>query len=233
MRLQNALRDGDTLARFGGDEFGIVLTGISGTEDAIGFAKRIQQKVTAPFSLNGHQIFTSISIGIAMSSEEYDNSEHILRDADIAMYYSKERGHDYTVFDNSMHTKAVNLLQLEIDLRQAVEREEFVVFYQPIISLETGILAGFEALMRWNHPERGMISPAEFIPLSEDTGLIVPMTLLLLREACKQLCRWRWKSPTNKSLMLSVNLSGKHFTEDSLVDQVRGILEETKSSRIV
>jgi diguanylate cyclase (GGDEF)-like protein len=227
MRLKNAIREEDMLARFGGDEFGIILNGIGKRAEAVDFAERIKEKISVPFSLDGYQVFTSVSIGIAISGPEYENPDQLLRDADIAMYYAKENDEDFAVFDKNMHSKASNLLQLETDLRYAVERKEFMVYYQPIIWLETGSLGGFEALMRWKHPTRGMISPSEFIPLSEGTGLIVPMTSWLLREACETLCRWREMSPANKSLVLSLNLSGKHFKQETLVQEVRQVLEET------
>jgi EAL domain-containing protein (putative c-di-GMP-specific phosphodiesterase class I) len=177
--------------------------------------------------LQAHHVFTTPSIGIAMSNAEYEHPDDILRDSDIAMYHAKERGEKCALFDRDLRTRAVNIMKIESDLRGAVEREELRVFYQPIISLDTGRLAGFEALMRWQHPERGLVSPAEFIPVAEDTGLIVPMTIWILRAACTQLSRWRWQSPSNRSLLVSVNLSGRHFTEPDLVQQVSQIVQET------
>ena len=151
-------------------------------------AGRIQEKLQSPFNLSGHEVFTTTSIGIAMSSTGYDHPENMLRDADTAMYRAKAQGKAcYEVFDKGMHARAVYLLQMENDLRRAIDREEFRVHYQPIVSLDTGQLAGFEALIRWQHPERGFISPGDFISLAEDTGLIVPIGMWILKRACQQL----------------------------------------------
>jgi EAL domain-containing protein (putative c-di-GMP-specific phosphodiesterase class I) len=152
----------------------------------------------------------------------------MLRDADTAMYRAKAQGKAcYEVFDKGMHTHAVYVLQMENDLRRALDREELRVYYQPIVSLDNGQLAGFEALIRWQHPERGFINPADFIPLAEDTGLIVPLGLWILKKACHQLSQWQWQSPANRSLFMSVNLSGKQVAQPSLVNQIKDILEET------
>jgi EAL domain-containing protein (putative c-di-GMP-specific phosphodiesterase class I) len=152
----------------------------------------------------------------------------MLRDADTAMYRAKAQGKAcYEVFDKGMHTHAVYLLQMENDLRRALDREEFRVFYQPIVSLENGNLAGFEALIRWQHPERGFVNPADFIPLAEDTGLIVPIGMWILRKACQQLCQWQWQSAANRNLFMSVNLSSKQVSQPDLVARIRDILEET------
>ncbi|HZH34448.1 MAG TPA: diguanylate cyclase [Pyrinomonadaceae bacterium] len=226
-RLEHIVRQGDMVSRLGGDEFALVLINIGEVEDAAQFAERIFETISQPFKLHGHQVFSAPSIGIAMSSAEYEQPDDILRDADIAMYHAKENGGGCAVFDRELRTRAVNILRIETDLRYAIEREELRVYFQPIIALESGRLAGFEALMRWQHPERGLVSPVDFIPVAEDTGLIVPMTIWILRESCMQLSRWRWQSPLNRSLLVSVNLSGKHFTQPDLVDQVRQILHET------
>jgi len=151
-----------------------------------------------------------------------------LRDADTAMYRAKAQGKAcYEVFDKGMHTHAVYLLQMENDLRRALDREEFRVYYQPIVSLENGNLAGFEALIRWQHPERGFVNPSDFIPLAEDTGLIIPIGMWILRKACQQLCQWQWQSAANRNLFMSVNLSSKQVSQPDLVSQIRGVLEET------
>lgn len=226
-RLERIVRQGDTVARLGGDEFAIVLVDINTVEEATKFAERVKDAISQPYQLHGHQVYTAPSIGIALSNAEYVLPDDILRDADIAMYHAKERGGGCAVFDRELRTKAVGIMRIESDLRDVVERGELRVFYQPIISLDSGRLAGFEALMRWQHPERGLVSPAEFIPVAEETGLIVPMTIWILREACTQLSRWRWQSPLNRSLLVSVNLSGKHFTQPGLVEQVSQILHET------
>jgi EAL domain-containing protein (putative c-di-GMP-specific phosphodiesterase class I) len=179
-----------------------------------------------PFNLNGHEVYTTASIGIALSTTGYDHPENILRDADIAMYRAKDNGKArYELFDTVMHTRAVALLKLENDLRRAIERQEFHVYYQPIVSLETDQIAGFEALVRWEHPERGFISPDEFIPLSEETGLIMEIGQWVLHEACRQMRQWQISF--QRPLMLSVNLSGKQFIQPNLIEQIKSILKET------
>ena len=227
-RLESCIREVDMVARLGGDEFAILLDGIPTQAEATNMAQRIQEKLLTPFNLSGHEVFTSTSIGIALSSTGYDHPENMLRDADTAMYRAKAQGKAcYEVFDKGMHTHAVYLLQMENDLRRAIDREELRVYYQPIVALDNGQLAGFEALIRWQHPERGFINPADFIPLAEDTGLIVPLGLWILKRACQQLCKWQWQSPANRGLFMSVNLSGKQVAEPELVGQIRDILEET------
>jgi len=227
-RLESCIRDVDMVARLGGDEFAILLDGIPNQAEATNMARRIQEKLQSPFNLSGHEVFTTTSIGIALSSTGYDHPENMLRDADTAMYRAKAQGKAcYEVFDKGMHTHAVYLLQMENDLRRAIDREELRVYYQPIVALDNGQLAGFEALIRWQHPERGFINPADFIPLAEDTGLIVPLGLWILKRACQQLCQWQWQSPANRSLFMSVNLSGKQVAVPSLVSDIQEILEET------
>ena len=227
-RLESCIREVDMVARLGGDEFAILLDGIENSGDATNMARRIQDRLQSPFNLSGHEVFTTTSIGIAQSSTGYDHPENMLRDADTAMYRAKAQGKAcYEVFDKGMHARAVYLLQMENDMRRALEREELRVYYQPIVSLENGQLAGFEALIRWQHPERGFINPADFIPLAEDTGMIAPIGLWILRRACQQLSQWQWKSPAHRQLFMSVNLSGKQVTESSLVSQIGEILEET------
>ena len=231
-RLANMVREGDLIARFSGDEFAIILNNVSGVENATAFAELLSQKISKPYTLSGRQVFTSVSIGIAMFNPRYEEAEDMLRDADIAMYHAKETESKYVVFDQNMHTRAVTLLQLETDLRYAIERNELVTYYQPIIDLDSLELIGFEALMRWNHPQRGLVPPGEFIPVSEVTGLIVPMTLWILKNSCQQMVKWQNQSSLNsdKKLVMSVNLSGKHFAHDNLVDQVQKILQETNLS---
>ena len=227
-RLESCIREVDMVARLGGDEFAILLDGIPSQAEATNMARRIQEKLLSPFNLSGHEVFTSTSIGISVSSTGYDHPENMLRDADTAMYRAKAQGKAcYEVFDKGMHTHAVYVLQMENDLRRAIDREELRVYYQPIVSLENGNLAGFEALIRWQHPERGFINPSDFIPLAEDTGLIVPLGLWILKRACQQLCKWQWQSPANRSLFMSVNLSGKQVAQPSLVSDIREILDET------
>jgi diguanylate cyclase (GGDEF)-like protein len=227
-RLKKLIGAEDTLARFGGDEFGLVLARVKSADEAISFAQLINHKLSSPFSIGGRQVFVNASVGIALGSAAYQEAEDVLRDADIAMYYAKDHRKNYEVFDQTMHTRAVTLLQIETDLRYAVERGEMRAYYQPIISLDTLRLAGFETLIRWQHPQRGMVSPAEFIPVSEETGLIVPITLWILRESCRQMVEWQSLDPQRgSSLILSVNLSGKHFAHGNLVEDVAKIIDET------
>ena len=227
-RLESCIREVDMVARLGGDEFAILLDGIDSGNDATNMARRIQEKLGSPFNLSGHEVFTTTSIGIALSSTGYDHPETMLRDADTAMYRAKAQGKAcYEVFDKGMHTRAVYMLQIENDLRRALEREEFRVFYQPIVSLDSGALAGFEALIRWQHPERGFVNPADFIPLAEETGLIVPIGKWVLKRACQQLAQWQWQSSANRNIFMSVNLSSKQVAQRDLVSSIREILEET------
>lgn len=226
-RLSNLVRKEDLVARFSGDEFAVILHRINDVEDAKAFADLISQRLSEPFNLDGRQVFTGVSIGIAMSSSKYHDAEDILRDADIAMYYAKDKNKHTVVFDKTMHARAVTLLQLETDLRYAIDRNELRAFYQPIIDCDTLSLVGFEALIRWSHPQRGLVPPMEFIPVSEQSGLIVPITLWMLRNTCRQMVEWQQKMPGNEFLILSVNLSGKHFAYSNLVDQVSEIIKET------
>jgi len=227
-RLEGCLRPMDTLARFGGDEFAILLSNIDDPSDAIRVAERIQQELTAPFELDKNSAFTTASIGIALSSTGYERPEDILRDADTAMYRAKENGKArYEMFDTRMHANAVSRLRLESDLRQAIEQQEFCIHYQPIVAMETGKLAGFEALVRWNHPERGLVLPDEFIPAAEETGLIVPMGQWVLEQACISLTEWQRQSPCFRTLSLSVNLSARQISQPDMVDQVKRSLERS------
>ncbi len=226
-RLTDLARQEDLVARFGGDEFGIILNSVSGIEEIIVLADSIKQELSKPFYIGERQVFSSVSIGIAVGNKEYFEAEDILRDADIAMYNAKESEKGIAVFNKSMYTRALTLLQVETDLRQAIERNELLAYFQPIVELSSMRLVGFESLIRWNHPKRGLVSPGEFIPISEDTNLIIPMTLWMLRHSCEQLVKWQKMSPLNKNMFLSVNLSGKHFSEKQLVGQVKRILDDT------
>ncbi len=226
-RLSSLVREGDLVARFSGDEFGIILNDLTVIDDAVHFADLVRRRLLTPFTLSGRQVFTSVSIGIAPNNPNYEEAEDMLRDADIAMYYAKNRNKNCMVFDQTMHARAVTLLQLETDLRHAIERDELLAYYQPIIDLATMRIKGFEALMRWDHPQRGIIPPYEFIPIAEETNFIVPLTLWILQKSCAQLVEWQKRSPLNKFLMMSVNLSGKHFAQPDIVEQIRWIIKET------
>jgi EAL domain-containing protein (putative c-di-GMP-specific phosphodiesterase class I) len=203
--------------------------GIAEPYDAIHIAERIHEQLTEPFDLNGHEFSTTASIGIAFSQTGYSRPEDILRDADTAMYRAKSNGKGrHEVFDLEMHARAVEMLTLERDLRRAVERDEIQVYFQPIVSLWDESLVGFEALARWNHSEKGHISPTQFIPVAEETGVIIPLGMKVLRQACLQLRQWEYKYPASRDLTISVNLSAKQFAQPNLVDEVRRTLIETK-----
>ena len=229
--LQKCLRENDLVARLGGDEFVILLDGISSTEDATMIGDRIQQKLRSPFELKGQSIFTSASIGIVFNSPNYTSGAELLRDADIAMYYAKERGKArYEIFDRAMYYETLKLLELENHLRQAVKRNEFVLHYQPIIALNNSKLVGFEALIRWQHPTKGSISPVEFIPLAEDTGLILEIGEWLLKEACQQLKQWQQKFaqiPQIASLKMNVNIASQQLQQPGFIQKLDRILQET------
>jgi len=228
-RLENCVRHADVVARFGGDEFAILLDGMQDPREAMDVAEKVLQTIAAPFRLTNYEAITTASIGVAFSSAHYKEAEDIIRDADTAMYRAKDRGKAcYEVFNTAMHTRAVTLLRLETDLRRALENEELCVYYQPIVSVTSRQLHGFEALVRWHHPERGTISPTDFISLAEETGLILPLGLNVLREACRQLRTWQQQSLANRDLVMSVNLSGKQLAQPDLVEQVEKVLHETQ-----
>jgi diguanylate cyclase (GGDEF)-like protein/PAS domain S-box-containing protein len=227
-RLSNCLRPSDTIARLGGDEFVILLADVKDRDSATRIADRLQEELLLPFNLEGHEVFSAASVGIAFSSVGYDRPEDLLRDADIAMYRAKAHGRArYAIFHPGMHSKAVALLQIETDLRRAIDRHELQLHYQPIVSLRTRQITGFEALIRWAHPQRGMISPSEFVPVAEETGLITPMGWWVLQESCRQMQQWHEQFPSPQPLTVNVNLSSKQFSP-YLVDQISQILEETK-----
>ena len=227
-RLETCLRPGDTVARLGGDEFAILLEDISDVSDSIRVAERIQRELQQAFNLSGNEVFASASIGIAPASSSYERAEDVLRDADTAMYRAKALGKArHQVFDRTMHARAVALLQLETDLRRALDREEFRLYYQPIVEFSSGRIEGFEALIRWQHPERNIIPPSEFIPVAEENGLIIPIGRWAIREACRQLKIWQQQFPIDPPLSVSVNISGKQLSRPDLVDEIKAALKET------
>lgn len=224
-RFLRLVQKTDTVARLGGDEFAIILRNIPSVNKALKVARRILQSVSQPFSLSENRIFISVNIGIAPCDVEYETPEDILRDADIAMHYAKEKGIGAAVFTKELRTRFLERVQLESDLRHAIERQELLMHYQPLISLKDGSIMGFEALLRWQHRELGMISPAKFIPVAEESGLIIPITIWILQETCRQLAEWQRASPAYQKLIVSVNISGKHLSNDELIDDVEQALE--------
>ncbi|MEH2114692.1 two-component system response regulator [Nostoc sp.] len=228
-RLQACLIPIDTLARLGGDEFGILLENITDINIAIQVAEQILQQLSLAFKLSRYEVFMNASIGISWGNKNYDRPEYLLRDADTAMYRAKAQGRGkYHVFNPAMHQEAIQLLELENDLRRAVERQEFLVYYQPIVSLNTGRISGFEALVRWRHPIRGLVSPTEFIPVAEETGLINAINTWVLQSACHQLSIWQHFPVTPEPLTMSVNLSARLFLQPNFVQQIDRIIYENK-----
>ncbi len=227
-RLGHFLRPGDTVARLGGDEFAILLNDVHGPSDATRVAERLQELIREKITVAGREVFTSASVGVALSSPSYRQAEEILRDADTAMYRAKAAGRGcYQVFDQTMHKSVVALLKLETELRRAVELKQFVMHYQPIVSLENGRIVGFEGLVRWKHPERGIVNPEHFISLAEETGLVVPLGWWVMRQACRHAREWQQIFPSDPPLYVSVNVSGKVVMQPDVFDRVTAILEET------
>lgn len=235
-RLERSLRSTDTIARLGesftvarlgGDEFTVLLDDLKDANDPKVAAERLMKELSAPFMLGGKEVFTSVSIGIALNNTGYDLPEDMLRDADTAMYRAKSLGKGrYEVFDADMRASVMARLQLETDLHRAVERSEFRNFYQPIVSLESGRIVGFEALLRWQHPVRGLLAPDEFISVAEETGLIRELGWWNLKEACRQLRDWRVRSDLYRDVTVSVNLSAKQFLQPNLVADIGKLLDE-------
>ena len=225
-RLEGCVRTGDTVARFGGDEFAVLLASVPDVRDATRVAERILLELSVPFRLSGHEIFTSASIGIALSSTGYQRPEDILRDADAAMYRAKLEGRSrYEIFDRDIHQRIVSSQQAELELRRAIERNEFRLAYQPIISLADGRITGFEALIRWEHPWRGLLAPEEFMPAAERSGLIVDIGWWVVEHACVQMREWLTRFPDQTGLTMSVNMSATQFQQEDLVERIDEILE--------
>jgi diguanylate cyclase (GGDEF)-like protein len=227
-RIKSCLCDRDIMARFGGDEFTILLLEIPNINAATQTAELISEAMERPFDLDGHEVFISTSIGIVLSTTKREQPEEFLRDADIAMYRAKSEGKSrYQIFDTLMHTKVLERLFLENDLRRGLDRHEFEIYYQPIIEAQTRQIAGFEALVRWRHPTEGLIMPAKFIPVAEETGLIISLDNWVLLNACHQMQTWQTQFPLCRAMKISVNLSAKQFLQPDLLDRIEEILQQT------
>jgi diguanylate cyclase (GGDEF)-like protein/PAS domain S-box-containing protein len=235
--ITSCLRSGDSVARLGGDEFVILLDRISGSKDALDIAERVQKGLQKPFIIDGHHVVTSASIGIVIGDVRYQSAEDLVRDADIAMYHAKMLGKArYVIFSSSMRKRAIIRMELETDLRKAMSNglrmnEELGLVYQPIVSLESGYIEGFEALIRWRHPDKGLLMPSEFISIAEETDLIHSLGLWILNQACNQLKMWQDQIELNYDelpLTISVNISGKQFTRPEIVDYIEKLILETK-----
>ncbi len=227
-RLIPTLRQGDTFARLGGDEFAVLLEDIGQKETVHQVAERLIDQFSNPFELGGGEVYTSASVGIAIGSARYTRAEDLLRDSDIAMYRAKREGKGRcAVFDSSIDARAVTHYQLEGELKRAVDQQEFCLHFQPIIELDRGCITGFEALVRWQHPERGLIEPKTFIPLAEQCGWIVPISDIVLAGACGQMVDWQKRFPGLESLSISVNLSGRELRQGNLVERVTKVLTQT------
>lgn len=223
--ISRLMRLGDTFGRLGGDAFGIILDGVRGPREAMRFAEEVGKVLRTPRRVSGHEIISSASIGIALSTSRHEKSEDVLRDALSAMHRAKGDGATlYEMFDPELNKQARERMRMEGDLHHAIERDEFRLHYQPIISFESGELNGFEALVRWQHPTRGLVRPDLFIPVAEETGTIVELGKWVLKESCRQMERWRRVYPTAQDLAISVNLSGRQFQDPNLVAEVAGTL---------
>jgi diguanylate cyclase (GGDEF)-like protein len=225
-RVKTCMRQGDVLARVGGDEFAVLLDDVSGEEEASSVATRIQQALSISFNLLGQEVYTTMSIGIALATE-YEQVSDMLRDAETAMHQAKARGKArYEVFGRDMHGELMSRLKMETDLRRACERDELFVDYQPIVSLQSRTLIGFEALVRWRHPEFGLVPPKDFIPVAEETGQILTIGQTVLESACRQAREWQTTYPAAPPLFVSVNLSVKQFNQPDLVENIASLLEQ-------
>jgi EAL domain-containing protein (putative c-di-GMP-specific phosphodiesterase class I) len=221
------LRPEDTLARFGGDEFVVLLEAVDDPAEAVRVAERITEELRRPFILEGRQLYAAASIGVSLGHTRTHGPESLIREADTAMYRAKAEGSGYEVFDPAMYERALGRLELENDLRRAIEQNEFIVHYQPIVNLQTGAVWGVEALVRWEHPERGLLNPDEFVPVAEESGLVVPMGELVLEEACRRAVEWQREFPLTPPLAVSVNLSGRQLRRPDLPEVIGRALKVT------
>jgi len=229
-RLRHAIARTDIVARFGGDEFIILLKDLPEEHSAIRVARRIRQRLQAPFLIGERQLYTGCSIGIVLSSPRYQQADELLRDADTAMYRAKRGGLGFTLFEPEMHLSVRTSLQLETDLRRALQNQELYVQYQPIFAIATQHIEGFEALIRWKHPQQGVICPDRFIPIAEETGLIIPIGWWILHQACHQLRTWQQRHLLSQDSFMSVNLSVQQFNDANLLQHIDEILQETQLS---
>jgi len=227
-RFVRMLNPTDMVARIGGDEFAIILRNLSTVGKAQKVARRIYDSISQPFSLSGNSISISVNIGIAPCDAEYNTPEEVLRDADIAMHYAKEMNNGVAVFTKELRFRFIERVRYENDLRNAIERRELSMNYQPLVDLQDGHLLGFEALLRWKHSEFGNIPPNKFIPIAEDSGLIIPITIWILQQTCSQLAQWQKISPAYRDLIMSINISGKHLMHGDLIADVEHALEMSK-----
>ena len=228
-RIADCLRGEDTVGRLGGDEFVVLLEDVRDMKEVVQIAERIQNSLATPFDLEGHVIFVFASMGIVMSDSHYEKPDDVIRDADIAMYRAKGQGLGrYAIFDPSMLDRAMTRLELESDLRKALQNQQFVVHYQPIIDMNAKRIAGFEALVRWEHPTKGLIPPMDFIPTAEETGLIIPLGYWVLDEACRQIHAWNVAYDFDPPLTINVNLSMRQCDQPDLVEKIADILKKNK-----
>jgi diguanylate cyclase (GGDEF)-like protein/PAS domain S-box-containing protein len=225
-RLEKSLRPGDTVARLGGDEFTVLVDGVADEAEAEHVTERIRASLSVEYAIREHSVYVTTSVGIALNAPEHARPDDLLRDADLAMYRAKERGKArHEVFDSRLREEMNTLLRVENDLRRGIERAEFVMHYQPIVSLDSGKVAGYESLIRWAHPERGLIAPSDFIPIAEETGLIVPLGEWVLREVCRQVREWSDAGKLPPGVTISLNLSGRQFRQADLARQVAGAID--------
>jgi len=228
-RLSACLRTDDTIARLGGDEFVILTEEIKNVTGVTLIADRIQRDIGFPFEIDQQRVFVSVSMGIVLSAPRYQDTQEILRDADNAMYRAKSRGRGrYEIFDTTMLDHAITRLEIENEMRGALEHGEFILYYQPILALPAQQVVGFEALMRWQHPRRGVVPPADFIPIAEETGLIVPMGQWVLQQACRQLREWQLLFPMDPPLGININISAKQLREPDLSEMIVQVLADSK-----